>query len=93
MANTNSAKKRIRQAARRTEVNRVRVSRVRTFLRSVEEAIESGDKGSAEAAFRAMQPELMRASGRGLVHRNLVARKLSRLSRRIKSLGAPAATA
>jgi small subunit ribosomal protein S20 len=88
MANTDSAKKRIRQIARRTEVNSARISRVRTFLRSVEEAISSGDKVRAEAAFKAVQPELMRGARQGLVHRNLVARKISRLSRRIKGLSA-----
>jgi small subunit ribosomal protein S20 len=88
MANTDSAKKRIRQIARRTDVNRARMGRVRTYMRSVEEAIASGDKVGAEAAFKVMQPELMRGARRGLVHRNLVARKLSRLSKRIKGLGA-----
>jgi len=88
MANHNSAKKRIRQIERRTEVNRTRVSRIRTFVRKVEEAIASGDKEKASAAFREAQPELMRGATRGVMHQNTVARRLSRLSRRIKAMSA-----
>jgi small subunit ribosomal protein S20 len=86
MANTASARKRIRQIARRTERNRARKSRVRTFLRKVETAIAGGDKEVATAALRAAQPELQRAAGKGVLHRNTAARKLSRLSARIKAL-------
>jgi small subunit ribosomal protein S20 len=92
MANTASARKRIRQTEKRTIRNRARRSRVRTFLRKVEQAISGGDKTQAQDAFRAAQPELHRAVTKGVFHRNTVARKLSRLSARIKALGgAPAA--
>ena len=92
MANTASARKRIRQTEKRTARNRARRSRVRTFLRKVELAISGGDKTQAQEAFRAAQPELQRAVTKGVFHRNTVARKLSRLSTRIKSLGgAPSA--
>jgi small subunit ribosomal protein S20 len=87
MANTESAKKRIRQTATRNARNSARRSRMRTFVKKVEAAIAAGDKQAALAAFRAAQPELMRAADKGVVHDNLVARKLSRLSARIKALG------
>jgi small subunit ribosomal protein S20 len=87
MANTASARKRIRQTEKRTARNRARRSRMRTFLRKVEQAIAGGDKAQAQEAFRAAQPELQRAATKGVVHRNAVARKLSRLSARIKALG------
>ncbi|WP_372619058.1 30S ribosomal protein S20 [Falsiroseomonas sp.] len=90
MANTDSARKRIRQIEKRTARNRARKSRVRTFLRKVEQAIASGDKGAAQEAFRAAQPELQRAATKGVMHDNTVARKLSRLSTRIKALAAAA---
>jgi small subunit ribosomal protein S20 len=90
MANTDSARKRIRQTEKRTARNRARKSRVRTFLRKVEQAIAAGDKGAAQEAFRAAQPEMQRAADKGVMHDNTVARKLSRLSSRIKGLGAPA---
>jgi small subunit ribosomal protein S20 len=90
MANTDSARKRIRQIEKRTARNRARKSRVRTFLRKVELAIATGDKGAAQDAFRAAQPELQRAATKGVLHDNTVARKLSRLSARIKGLSAPA---
>lgn len=83
MAHHKSAKKRIRQTARRTQVNGERLSRVRTFVRKVEEAISSGDKSRAAASFREMQPVLMRGGQKGVVHRNKVRRTLSRLSARI----------
>ncbi len=86
MAQHKSAKKRIRQTARRTEVNIRRVSRIRTYTKRVEVAIAGGDKKAAEAAFREAMPELQRGVGNGLMHRNTVARKLSRLSARIKAL-------
>ncbi|MCX8135349.1 MAG: 30S ribosomal protein S20 [Roseococcus sp.] len=88
MANNASARKRIRQTEKRTLRNRMRRSRVRTFLRKVELAIAGGDKAQAEAAFRAAQPELHVAVTKGVLHRNTAARKLSRLSARIKALGA-----
>ena len=90
MANTASARKRIRQTEKRTIRNRARKSRVRTFLRKVEQAIAGGDKTQAQNAFRAAQPELQRAATKGVFHRNTASRKLSRLSARIKALGAPA---
>ncbi|OYQ35892.1 30S ribosomal protein S20 [Niveispirillum lacus] len=87
MANHKSAEKRIRQTATRTEVNRARVSRIRTFLKKVETAIASGDKSVASEAFKQAQPELMRGVSKGVLHANTVSRKLSRLSGRIKALG------
>jgi small subunit ribosomal protein S20 len=86
MAHNSSAKKRIRQTKRRTQVNRARVQRIRTFMRRVEKAIASGDKEEARSAFDAAQPELMRGVNKGVVHRNTAARRLSRLSARIKTL-------
>ena len=88
MANTPSAKKAARKIARRTAVNKSRRSRVRTFLRTVEEAIASGDQVAAAAALKAAQPELQRAASKGVVHRNTASRKISRLASRVKSLGA-----
>jgi len=86
MANTASARKRIRQTVKRTERNHARKSRMRTFVKKAEAAIAGGNKQDAVAALRAAQPEMQRAAGKGLVHKNAVARKLSRLSRRIKAL-------
>lgn len=86
MANHVSAEKRIRQTARRTAVNGARLSRLRTFVKKVETAIASGDKEAARAAFAAAQPELQRGAQKGVVHKNTAARKLSRLSARIKAL-------
>lgn len=86
MAHHKSAKKRIRQTARRTEVNGARRSRIRTFVKKVETAIASGDKSAAESAFREAQPEMHRGVTKGVLHRNTVARKLSRLSQRIRTL-------
>ncbi|MFM7688655.1 MAG: 30S ribosomal protein S20, partial [Alphaproteobacteria bacterium] len=83
-----SARKRIRQTEKRTARNKARKSRVRSFLRKVEEAVKSGDKAAAQEAFRAAQPEMQRAATKGVVHANTVARKLSRLSARVKSVGA-----
>lgn len=88
MANTSSAKKATRKIAARTEVNKARRSRVRSFVRKVEEALASGDKASAEAAFVAAQPELMRAVSKGVLHKNTASRKVSRLAQRVKTLGA-----
>jgi len=81
-----SAEKRIRQTARRTAVNRARLSRIRTFVKKVETAIAARDKDAARAAFAAAQPELQSGALKGVLHRNTVARKLSRLSARIKAL-------
>lgn len=86
MAHHKSAKKRIRQIERRTEVRGARTSRIRTFVKKVEAAIASGDKDAAQAAFKAAQPELQRGVVRRILHRNTAARKLSRLSARIKAL-------
>jgi small subunit ribosomal protein S20 len=88
MANTTSAKKATRKIARRTAVNKTRRSRVRNFIRKVEEAISSGDKEAASAALRAAQPELMRAAGKGVMHANTASRKVSRLAQRVKSINA-----
>lgn len=86
MANTPQSKKRARQNERRYAVNKARRSRIRTFLRSVEEAIASGDKDAAAAALRAAQPELMRGVTKGILHKNTAARKMSRLSSRVKAI-------
>ncbi|WP_024586716.1 30S ribosomal protein S20 [Aliihoeflea sp. 2WW] len=88
MANTSSAKKATRKIAARTAVNKNRRSRVRTFLRKVEEALLSGDKTAAQEAFRAAQPELMRAASKGVLHKNTASRKVSRLANRVKALEA-----
>ncbi len=88
MANTPGSKKAIRKIARRTEVNQARRSRVRTFLRKFEEAPQGGDAAAAKTAFVEAQSELMRAVGKGLVHKNSGARKVSRLHAQLKKLGA-----
>lgn len=87
MANSPQSKKRARQAVARTDVNKARRSRIRTFLRKVEEAIASGDKEAATAALRAAQPELMRGVTKGVFHKNTASRKMSRLASRVKALG------
>lgn len=88
MANTPSAKKAARKIERRTEVNRARRSRVRTFLRKLEDAISSGDVANANAAFKAAEPEIMRAVTKGVLHKNTAARKVSRLAHRVAKLSA-----
>ncbi|MEM9581629.1 MAG: 30S ribosomal protein S20 [Pseudomonadota bacterium] len=88
MANSPQAKKRARQNERRFAVNKARRSRIRTHLRRVEEAIASGDQAAAAAALKAAQPELMRGVSKGVLHKNTAARKMSRLSSRVKALGA-----
>ncbi|MFD1697109.1 30S ribosomal protein S20 [Roseibium aestuarii] len=88
MANTPSAKKAARKIARRTATNKARRSRVRTYLRKVEEAIASGDQAAANEALKAAQPEIMRAAGKGVMHGNTASRKVSRLSARVKALSA-----
>lgn len=90
MANTTSAKKAARKIVRRTAVNKTRRSRVRTFVRKVEEALLAGDKEAAALAFKAAEPELMRAASKGVVHRNTASRKVSRLASRLKTLSASA---
>jgi small subunit ribosomal protein S20 len=87
MANTPQAKKRARQNEARFAINKARRSRIRTFLRKVEEAIESGDKDASIAALRAAQPELMRGVTKGVFHKNTASRKMSRLASRVKALG------
>ena len=86
MANTSSAKKMARKIERRTVVNGARRSRMRTFLRKVEEAIAGGDQAAANQALRTAEPELMRAAQHGIVHKNTASRKVSRLASRIKAL-------
>ncbi|MEQ9228559.1 MAG: 30S ribosomal protein S20 [Parvibaculum sp.] len=86
MANTKSAKKAIRVIAKKTAVNKDRRSRMRTFVRKVEEALASGDKSAAEAALRDAQPEIMRAAQKGVIHKNTASRKVSRFSQRVKAL-------
>ena len=88
MANNPGAKKAIRKIARRTEVNRARRSRVRTFLRRFEDAVKGGDADQARTAFVQAQSELMRAVSKGVVHRNTGSRKVSRLAARLKALSA-----
>ncbi|ROU01282.1 30S ribosomal protein S20 [Histidinibacterium lentulum] len=87
MANSPQAKKRARQNERNYAINKARRSRIRTFLRRVEEAIASGDKEAAASALRTAQPELMRGVTKGVFHKNTAARKMSRLSSRVKALG------
>ncbi len=88
MANSPSSKKRARQVELRTQVNKARRSRMRTFIRKVEEAIASGDQAAAAEALRAAQPEIMRSASRGIVHANTASRKVSRLAGRVKALQA-----
>jgi small subunit ribosomal protein S20 len=86
MANTPQARKRIRRNNRRAEINTARMSRIRTFLKRVELAIEAGDKDAAKVALKEAQPELDRGAARGVMHKNTVARKLSRLNKRVAAL-------
>ena len=88
MANTASAKKATRKIARRTEVNKSRRSRMRTFIRKVEEAIAGGDHKAALDALKAAEPEIARAAQKGIVHANTAARKVSRLNHRVKAIAA-----
>jgi len=88
MANTPSSRKRARQTLRRTAVNKARRSRIRTFIRKVEEAIAAGDPAAAQEKLRAAQPEIMRGVSRGVLHKNTASRKISRLAARVKALGA-----
>ncbi len=86
MANTPQAKKRARQNEKRFAVNKARRSRIRTYLRKVEEAIESGNKEAATVALREAQPELMRGVTKGVFHKNTASRKMSRLASRVKAI-------
>jgi small subunit ribosomal protein S20 len=86
MPHHKSTEKRLRQTVKRTEINRSRLSRVRTFVKNVESALATGDKNAAQSAFNLAQPELHRATTKGVMHRNTVARKLSRLAARINAL-------
>ena len=86
MANTKSAKKMVRKIARRTEVNKSRKSRVRTFVRKVEEVVAAGDKKAAITALKAAEPEIMRSVQKGVLHKNTASRKVSRLAARVKSV-------
>lgn len=88
MANTKSAKKAVRRIARQTAINRTRRSRVRSFVREVEEAIVAGDAKKAREAFKAAEPEIMRSVTKGLTPKRTASRKVSRLSQRVKSLSA-----
>lgn len=87
MANTSSARKATRVIARRTEVNKGRRAMLRNSMRKVEEAIQSGDRNAALAAFKAAEPAIMRAAQRGVVHKRNASRKVSRLAHRIAKLG------
>ena len=86
MANTPQARKRIRRNDRRADINKARVSRIRTFVKKVESAIASGGKDAALQALAAAQPEMMRGVSKGVLHKNTVARKISRLTKRVNAL-------
>ncbi|MFC6788290.1 30S ribosomal protein S20 [Methylobacterium komagatae] len=88
MANTASARKMTRKIAKRTAINKSRRSRMRTFVRKVEEAIASGNQQDAQAALQSAEPEIMRAAQKGIVHKNNASRKVSRLAARVKALAA-----
>jgi small subunit ribosomal protein S20 len=88
MANHAQAKKRIRQIDRRTAANSIRRTRIRTFVRKVEEAIKSGNQAAAKAALQAAQPEMARGAQKGIFHKNTMSRKISRLSARVKKMAA-----
>ena len=87
MANTPQAKKRIRRKANRATINHARISRIRTFIKQVESALEAGKKKEAAEALKMAQPELARGVSRGVLHKNTASRKLSRLSKRVAALG------
>lgn len=89
MANTKSAKKAARQAVKRAEVNKTRKSRMRTFVKKVEDALSKGDAAAAATALKAAEPVIMRTAQKGLVHKNAASRKVSRLAARVKSASAP----
>jgi small subunit ribosomal protein S20 len=87
MANTPQARKRIRRNSRRADINKARVSRIRTFVKQVETALAGGKRADCDAALKAAQTELMRGVSKGVLHKNTVARTLSRLSKRVKAVG------
>jgi small subunit ribosomal protein S20 len=87
MANTTSARKATRKIARRTEINKARRSKMRNFVRKVEEAIAAGDRAQALAALKQAEPVIVRSAQKGIVHRNAASRKVSRLTLRIAKLG------
>ena len=87
MANTKSAKKMVRKIAKRTEVNKARRSRMRSFIRSVEEAITAGNKSAAQEALKSAEPAIMRNGQKGILHKRAASRKVSRLSKRVAKLG------
>ena len=89
MANTPSAKKRARQATKRTAINRSRISRIRTFVRKVEDALAKGDQEAARSALAVAEPELRRGVTKGVLHRNTASRKISRLARKVKGISSP----
>lgn len=88
MANTRSAKEATRKTIRRTAINKARLSRLKTTVRNVEEAIASGNKTAAEAALKAAEPILMRTAQKGVVHKRAASRKVSRLSSRVRGMTA-----
>ena len=88
MPNTKSAKKMVRKIERKTLINKNRRSRMRTYVRKVEEAIESGDQTAASTALKAAEPEIMRAVSKGILHKNTGSRKVSRLSQRVRKMSA-----
>lgn len=90
MANSPSARKRIRTADRRTEINKARRSRIKTFIRKFEDAMAKGDADAARSAFQAAQPEIMRGVTKGVMHKRTASRKVSRLNKRLAALAAAA---
>jgi len=86
MANTSSAKKAVRKIERRTEVNKTRRSRMRTYIRKVEDAIAAGDQGAAAQVLKAAQPKIMKSAQKGIIHKNTASRKVSRLSARVRAM-------
>jgi small subunit ribosomal protein S20 len=86
MANTPQARKRIRRNDKRAEINGARISRIRSFVKKVETALDAGDKDAAQVALKAAQPEMARGVARGVLHKNTVARKMSRLTKRVAAL-------
>lgn len=88
MANTTSAQKMVRKIERRTAVNKSRRSRVRTFIKKLDTAVEAGDQQAAQTAFQTAEAEIMRAVSKGVIHKNTAARKVSRLSKRVRMMSA-----
>lgn len=88
MAHTPSAKKRIRQTAKRTAINRARTSRIKTFIKKVERAVASGDQAAAVSALRAAEPEIRRGANKGVLKLNTASRRVSRLARKVNGMAA-----